>query len=452
MSVYASLFRKVIFPVYDRMLRRRGTAQALREYQANLGMSTEELRTLQLRKLKALLHHAHDQVPYYRQTWEALGIHPQDVHSLGDFAQFPVITKEIIQQHYSELRASGTQPTNIAKATGGSSGEPLRFEITRQSNELREAVMWRGYAWAGLQLGMKTAYLWGVNVGPSSLRQRLKDSGYHRFYNRKIFDSFGMNEENLASYVTALNTYKADAMVCYVSPLVTLANYILQSGNSVRSPKVILTGAEPLHEFQRSVIEQAFGCAVINTYGCREFMLVAAECGRKQGLHTNIDHLVVETLDEQGDSVFGVEGQVAITDLSNYGMPFIRYINGDMATLTDRVCDCGNPLPLIEKINGRKLDIIHAPNGARLPGEFFPHLLKDFPEVEKFQVRQHQLERIELLVVCRTGIQAATSTAIAKALNTYTQGSLAIELRPVDAIPATPSGKHRVVVNELTGP
>ena len=451
MSIYPPLFRQLMFPLYDRILRRRGTTQALREYQANLGLSTEELRALQLRKLQALLHHAYSRVPYYRQAWDGAGIHPQDVHSLADFARFPVVTKEIIKKHYSELRAGGAQATNIAKATGGSSGEPLRFEITRQSNELREAVMWRGYAWAGLQLGMKTAYLWGVNVGTSSRRQRLKDQAYHRFYNRRIFDSFGMNEENLASYVNTLNAYRADAMVCYVSPLVTLANYILKSGKSMRQPKVILTGAEPLHEFQRNAIEQAFGCAVINTYGCREFMLVAAECNRKLGLHTNIDHLVVETLDEQGAPILGAEGQVVITDLSNYGMPFIRYANGDMATLSDRVCACGNPLPLIEKIDGRKLDIINAPNGARLPGEFFPHLLKDFPEIEKFQVRQEHLERIELLVVSRSGVKPATTTAIAKALNTYTGGSLAIDLRQVDTIPLTSSGKHRVVFNKLAG-
>ena len=440
-----------MFPLYDRILRRRGTTQALREYQANLGLSTGQLRALQLRKLQSLLHHAYSRVPYYRQAWNGAGIHPQDVHNLADLSRFPVVTKEIIKKHYSELRAEGAQATNIAKATGGSSGEPLRFEITRQSNELREAVMWRGYAWAGLQLGMKTAYLWGVNVGASSRRQRLKDQAYHRFYNRRIFDSFGMNEENLASYVTALNAYRADAMVCYVSPLVTLANYILQSGRSVRPPRVILTGAEPLHEFQRSTIEQAFGCEVLNTYGCREFMLVAAECNRKQGLHTNIDHLVVETVDEQGVPVLGAEGQVVITDLSNHGMPFVRYANGDMATLSDRVCACGNPLPLMESIDGRKLDIIYAPNGARLPGEFFPHLLKDFPEIEKFQVRQKHLERIELLVVSRAGVNTTTTNAIANALNSYTEGSLAIDLRKVDEIPVTLLGKHRVVVNELAG-
>ena len=225
--------------------------------------------------------------------------------------------------------------------------------------------------------------------------------------------------------------------------------YVLQHKVQVHQVDTILTGAEPLYEYQREKIEQAFGCRVYNTYGCREVMLIAAECREHKRLHINADHLLVETLDSAGNSITGTSGDVVLTDLFNYGMPLIRYQNGDQATLHDEACGCKNPLPLMSSIDGRKLDIIKTPSGKLIPGELFPHLFKEFTAINKFQVRQQQLDQLQIAIVARQGLTDADKAKISAEINRYAEGELQLHINLVDDIPLTASGKHRVTVCEV---
>src|SRR5262249_23980294 len=143
---------------------------------------------------------------------------------------------------------------------------------------------------------------------------------------------------------------------------------------------------------------------VFETYGSREFMLIGAECDRHQGLHLTAEHLLVEILDDAGrPTPEGEEGNVVVTDLFNYGMPFIRYVTRDRAVAPRGACSCGGGLPLLAKVVGRQLDILSTPDGRRIPGEFFPHLLKDFPAIRRFQVVQAVPNRIQLRLVLGAG-------------------------------------------------
>ena len=98
------------------------------------------------------------------------------------------------------------------------------------------------------------------------------------------------------------------------------------------APRSVVVGAEKLHDFQRVTIERVFRAPVFETYGCREFMLIGAECEHHNGLHLTMENLHVELVDDAGAPVApGVEGNVIVTDLTNLGMPFVRYATGDRA-------------------------------------------------------------------------------------------------------------------------
>src|SRR4029077_12302961 len=166
----------------------------------------------------------------------------------------------------------------------------------------------------------------------------------------------------------------------YTNPLYEFARYIQREGLSTVSPRSIIVGAEKLYPFQRSLIEEVFRAPVFETYGSREFMLIGAECDRHAGLHLSMENLLVEILDDDGSPTpAGQEGNVVITDLFNYGMPFVRYVNGDRAVAGFDLCPCGRGLPLLKKVVGRQLDVLETLDGRKVPGEFFPHLLKEFP-------------------------------------------------------------------------
>src|SRR6185437_4278751 len=133
-----------------------------------------------------------------------------------------------------------------------------------------------------------------------------------------------------------------DVIVAYTNPLDSFASMLRERGWRPFSPRAIVVGAEKLHDFQRRRIEEVFGAPVFETYGSREFMLIGAECDRHRGLHLTAENLLVEVLDDDGQPTPpGEEGDVVITDLYNYGMPFVRYANGDRGVAGFEGCACG---------------------------------------------------------------------------------------------------------------
>lgn len=448
MDLYSQLFRHLIFPAYDK-IKGKKLVPYLNKYQKHLTWNKQALEAWQWQELQKLLKHAYNHCPYYKKSWQAVGINSHlDITSLKDFEQLPLVTKSDIREHYQAFKSS-QHGNNIKKSTGGSTGQPFTFELDLESNTRREAIMWRGYDWLGAGLGVKTLYLWGVDLGNPNKAKSLKNSLYHGFYHRKMLNSFAMNKDNMSSYIADINQYKADAIVSYVNPLYELSRYILANNCIVKSPKQILTGAEQLHDFQRKTIEEAFKAPVYNTFGCREFMLIAAECKQEKQLHINNDHLVVEVVDEQSQPVKGKSGDLIITDLYNYGMPLIRYANGDKATLEDKECSCSNPLPIISSIDGRKLDIIKTPSGAVIPGELFPHMFKEFDGIERFQVIQKELESITIKLICNDLFNEQDEKRITEEINKYSKGNLVINIDKVDDIPLTKTGKHKVTICEV---
>ncbi|SEN38159.1 phenylacetate-CoA ligase [Luteibacter sp. UNCMF331Sha3.1] len=449
MKTYETLLRHVIWPAYEGGLRRRETPRHMRRYDRDQWLAAADIRTLQFERLKRLLDWCWREVPYYRRRWSQLGITPRDIRSLDDYAKLPVLTKADIRAHADDLKATSLAGSLGYKATGGSTGEPLRFGYTRESNDRRVAVMWRGYGWAGSRMGRRTVFLWGGPVGEQTAAHRMKDRVYNAVFARKLLDSFHMSESTMADYADAIDAYRPEVIVGYVGPLVRLAEWLLAHGRRVARPASIIGAAEALHPFQRELIEQAFGAPTFNTYGCREFMLIASECEHRQGLHVNADHLVVETLDPTGAATATGSGEVAITDLFNYGMPFIRYVNGDMATHASGDCPCGRGLPLLASVDGRKLDAILTPAGHVLPGEFFPHMLKDVPGLARFQLVQRRLDRLDLSIVRGRDFEDASLDYIRREVAKVLGDSAELHCHFVDDIPLTRSGKLRVTVSEL---
>jgi len=199
MALYPKLLRKFIMPLYEK-IRGKNLLATIDEYQSHLSWSHEELKAFQWQKLKCLLAHAYKTTTYYQRVWDEAGISLDDIKCLDDFAKLPIVTKDDIKNHYGEF-LSNKYTNNIKKATGGSTGQPFRFELNTESNTRREAIMWRGYGWLGAGLGQKTLYLWGADIGQPTLFKKIKNDLYHKFYNRKMLNSFIMNTNNMNSYV-----------------------------------------------------------------------------------------------------------------------------------------------------------------------------------------------------------------------------------------------------------
>jgi phenylacetate-CoA ligase len=432
---------------YEGGLKRRPVFRYWRELESSQWWSRERLEALQFERLQRLLRHAAAHSPWYASQWAERGLDASRVQSPTDFLRWPVIDREAIRAHRLEMRTR-SDGTLIAKATGGSSGVPLQFDLDQDSNERRMAAWHRGYGWAGAAPGTRQWYLWGVPPRSAGEWKQRKTRLYDGLYRRTTESCFDLAESELPRLHASLARTRPDAIVAYTNAIYTLARMLEAAGLVPFSPGSIVVGAEKLHPFQREVIERVFRAPVFETYGSREFMLMGGECAEHAGLHQTTEHLLLEVVDDDGHPVApGVEGNVVVTDLTNHGMPFIRYANGDRAVLASAPCPCGRGLPMIASVSGRRLDVLQTPEGGRLPGEFFPHLLKEIPAVQRFQVVQERPELVRLRVVApdwtgehdrwlRRELAAVAPT-------------LGLEIVQVDEIPLTAAGKLQVVVNRL---
>ena len=149
-----------------------------------------------------------------------------------------------------------------------------------------------------------------------------------------------------------------------------------------------------------------------------------------------MENLLVEVLDDEGrPTPDGEEGNLVVTDLYNEGMPFVRYVTGDRATAGWSMCSCGRGLPLLTKVIGRRLDMLETPDGRQIPGEFFPHLVKEFPAVRQFQVVQTEPDRIELRVVLSNDWREEDRRRLADEVEAVVGPAVRFDFVPVDDIP-----------------
>lgn len=441
--------RHVLLPAFETVLKRRSVMHHWRNLERSQWLPREQLEAVQFTALKALLTHAFDTCPHYTREWTRLGLHPTQLRTREDFNRWPVTDKDLIREHRLQLRSTRPLPL-ITKTTGGSTGAPLQFDLDHASNDRRMAAWHRGYGWAGAAPGTNQLHLWGVPIDPKPFKKRLKDRLYHALYRRQFVSCFDMSEGFATRFADELDRRRPDAIVAYTNPIYEVARCLEKSGHQPQHrPNAIVIGAEKIHPFQRDTIQRVFRAPVFETYGSREFMLIAAECESHQGLHLTAEHLLVELLDDHGQPVpTGTEGNVVITDLFNHGLPFIRYANGDRAIAATHPCPCGRGLPLLAKVTGRTLDMVRTPDGRTIPGEFFVYLLKDFAGVRRFQIIQQAADHLRVLLVL-SNLSEPDRARLETAVRTSVGPTLRVDFEHVADIPLTRAGKLAVVKNNV---
>lgn len=440
---------RALIRCYEGGWHRRPVFRYWGELEASQWWTAERLADLQLSRLRALLLHAATTSPWYRDTWRVGGLDPRNIHSLADFARWPIVDRETIRAHRTSMRSTAPGLRLIHKATGGSSGVPLQFDLDADSNERRMAAWHRGYQWAGAGPGTRQWYLWGVAPGANDSWKHRKGRLYDRLYRRTTMSCFDLAEGTTDRFLASLNRTRPDAIVAYTGAIYTLARLLDERGLRPFAPRSIVVGAEQLHEFQRELIERVFQAPVFETYGSREFMLMGAECAEHAGLHLTQENLLIEVVDEDGHPLpAGEEGNIVVTDLTNFGLPFIRYANGDRGIAASGACACGRHLPRLERVTGRRLDVLRTPDGHRLPGEIFPHLLKELPSVRRFQVIQERPDAITIRLVAPSWSEA-DAVWLRGEIGRVAGDRMQVELELTDDIPLTGAGKLQVVVNRL---
>jgi len=336
-------------------------------------------------------------------------------------------------------------------ATSGSTGEPFVCYADRHQLEIRWAATLRGLEMTGYRFGDRQVRLWHQTIGMS--RVHVAQEKLDALLSRRVFiPAFEISDENVEKVVETIREHRPVLLDGYAESLHLLAVHLRQRSLRDCGVKAIVTSAQSLPAESRRVIEEAFGCKVFDKYGSREFSGIAWECQAHDGHHVVAESYIVEILTEGRPAQPGEVGEVVITDLNNYCMPFIRYRIGDLAVaMDDRVsCACGRGLPSIGNIEGRVQSIIVGGNGRYLPGTFFAHFFKEYTVlIRQYQVVQTRRGAMTLKLVKGPRFSDQQLDEMLAALREYVGPTTEIDVEFVDLVPLGRTGKRQAVMSSV---
>lgn len=402
-------------------------------------------------KLKKILLHAYDNVPYYRQVLGDCGVVADNEVRLDNLSAVPPLTKQIIQEQGENLFSEDYKSRRpYGNTSGGSTGEPVAFLQDRNYNLWNAAHKMYFTTMPGRQLGQSMIKLWGSERDILGGKDKLLKRTSYYLFNISTLNSFMMSDDVMREYALRWNRIRPSLVWAYASSVLEFGRYIRRTKTQLSVPKAVICTAETLTQEMRSFIESAFYCPVLNQYGSREVGAVACEC-LHQNMHIFSLHNKLEILDDNLQR--SNEGEVYLTTLNNYTMPLIRYRIGDTAVVSDRQCECGRSWPLIEKLTGRLIDHFVTSDGRVVQAEFFIHfvgVVYNDGSLEKFQVIQKDYDHIVIKAVVRDQMKFAESKAsIANAIKKTMGNDCRVDFEFVNEIRPSKSGKHIYTICEV---
>jgi phenylacetate-CoA ligase len=411
--------------------------------------SEDELLSYQWNQIKKLLHHAYENIPYYRQIFREMDAHPEDFRDFSDFEKFPTLTKADLQEHLEDLVAMNCPPhRRVYTTTGGSTGIPVGMYFDKVESYAKEwafiTTLWRRVGYRDVD---RIAVMRGEIVSKGQFWEKSP------FQNRLIFSTYHLTDDKLPLYLKRLREFRPKYIHAYPSSIIIVAKFMLERQEPpVECVRAILCGSENLYDWQRQLIEQAFQCRVYSWYGQTEKVCLAGECEHSSKLHIFPEYGFTELLDEAGNKIEepGIIGEIVATGFLSCCMPLIRYRTMDMASYAPGYCElCGRRYRLFERIEGRLQEFIVTATGRYISMTAINMHSPVFDNVRQFRFYQDTPGKVILKIVPKNsyGEQDEANIRRELALKLGPDVELIIEL--VDEIPRTLRGKYRFLEQKL---
>lgn len=436
--------------------RHAGLARRLREIRRFERLSEKQQREEQQQRLRRILVHAYETVPYQRQRFDDAGFDPATA-SIDRPLPLPVLTRDDLRVHVEDLRSNRyAKESLLPSATGGTTSTPTPFFRDLEGLRDKTALNLQLNAWAGFNPGDSVLMLWGAH-NDLALQPGWKWKFYEQQLMRRIPAPSGViNQEILERFRVRYEKHRPKIVYAYTSVMIAFAEYLRSYGFRHRPESLIVT-AEPLSDYGRNVVESVFGVPLYNHYGSRDVGMIASECEAHDLLHFHPWACHVE-FDPVGPTPEGMAYRLLVTDLLNYGQPFVRYDTSDCVTLSEQRCRCGRAYPSARQILGRVMDGLMLADDSIVPGTALSAkigaLSEHFLSIGKVQFVQKSHDRIHLRYVVSTSKDSTQHELekIRSTIDALAGQSLHWTFEQVPDIPRERSGKARLFLSEVPPP
>ncbi len=413
--------------------------------------SKERLERYQIKRLRTILNIAYKHSDYYQKIFNHLDIHPNDIKSMDDLKNLPLLTKDDIRANFHSLQTSlGDKYHAKQHSTSGSTGQPVSFLLDKPANVLEFCYYWRHWSWAGYHLGARFGEL---TPGFFLRHPECKDHIAHlsRLTGRVQLNSLMIGEQTAKKFAEAIRQYKIKFLNGLASTLYYFALLCKKAGINDISFKAIFSQGEMLLPAYRSVIESTFNCKVYDSYGHMERTVGICECPAG-GYHINSEYGILEIIPDTKHPDEHVSSGIAVgTSLHNFSMPLVRYVINDRIELdtSGKQCSCCRGLPLIKKLWGRQEDVIMTPDG-RLVTDIFT-VFEQVPGIELARIEQVDKKEVVVTVARAHDWQDKSELALKADLEQYLGTQMCIEIRysDVQTLRGDTGGKFKVVISHL---
>ena len=415
----------------------------------------ESLRELQLERMQWSLHHAYTNVPHYRQAFDARGVHPNDLKSLEDLAQFPFTTKADLRANYPfGMFATPMEQVVRVHASSGTTGKPTVVGYTQRDIDTWATVVARSIRAAGGSSADKVHVAYGYGLFTGGL-------GAHYGAEKLGCTVIPMSGGQTEKQVQLIRDFNPDIIMVTPSYMLNIADEMDRQGIDPHqlALRVGIFGAEPWTQAMRSEIEARMGIHAVDIYGLSEVMGpgVAQEClETKDGPTIWEDHFYPEIIDPETGSVLpdGEEGELVFTSLSKEAMPVIRYRTRDLTRLLPGTA---RTMRRMDKITGRSDDMMIIRGVNVFPTQIEEHILAlgslsphYLIELERRGNLDHMTVNVELAAASAETQSDTIAAALQQRIKAHVGVSCLINIQGSGAI-ARSEGKAKRVVDHRKG-
>ena len=364
-------------------------------------ISRDEMRKLQLKRLKDVVKRAYENVPYYKKRFDEAGINPQDIKNLEDIQKIPLTTKDDLRAAYPfGMFAVPRREIVEVHTSSGTTGKPTVSGYTHKDLDIWSEVMARGLTMFGLDEDdlIQNTHGYGLFTGGFGVHY-----GAQKIGATVIPISTGQTRRQ----IEIMKDFGTTVLIVTPSYGLYLAEVAEEEGltSGDLNLKSIGFGAEMWTEEMRQEIQKRFNAPAYNIYGLTEIMGpgVALECAEQDGLHVMEDHFYPEIIDSETMEVLedGKKGELVITTLTRHGMPIIRFRTKDVTRLRRGECACGRTHVKMDRITGRTDDMLKIRGVAVFPSQIEKALLKMDgiePHYQIIVTRPQHLDEMEVQV------------------------------------------------------